>query len=442
MAALLILPFLLLSLLSNTASATQFCASNKPNSDDLSVMHIYGKCSPFNNPNPTSSWLTTVMNMAIKDPARLSYLSSLTAQKPKAKTNVPIASGQNVLNTGNYVVRARIGTPGQVMYMVLDTSSDNAWVPCSGCVGCSETVFAPNTSSTFGPVECSVPECSMVNGMSCPTGGSGACNFNQSYGGDSSFSAALSRDALGMGNDVVPDFAFGCINAVSGSKIPPQGLLGLGRGSMSLLSQAGALYSGVFSYCLPSFKSYYFSGSLRLGPVGQPKTIRTTPLLKNPHRPSLYYVNLTGVSVGKIWVYIPQEHLTFDPATGAGTVIDSGTVISRFVEPAYVAIREEFRKQVTGPFSSLGAFDTCFAVTKEFMAPPITFHFQGMDLVLPMENTLIHTSYGNLACLAMAAAPNNVNSVLNVIANLQQQNLRVLFDTINSRLGITHENCN
>nr|GME00350.1 aspartyl protease AED3-like [Ipomoea batatas] len=370
------MPFLLLSLLSNTASATQFCASNKANSDDLSVMHIYGKCSPFNNPNPTSSWLTTVMNMAIKDPARLSYLSSLTAQKPKAKTNVPIASGQNVLNTGNYVIRARIGTPGQVMYMVLDTSSDNAWVPCSGCVGCSETVFAPNTSSTFGPVECSVPECSMVNGMSCPTGGSGACNFNQSYGGDSSFSAALSRDALGLGNDVVPDYAFGCINAVSGSKIPPQGLLGLGRGSMSLLSQAGALYSGVFSYCLPSFKSYYFSGSLRLGPVGQPKTIRTTPLLKNPHRPSLYYVNLTGV------------------------------------------------------------------MTKEFMAPPITFHFQGMDLVLPMENTLIHTSYGNLACLAMAAAPNNVNSVLNVIANLQQQNLRVLFDTINSRLGITHENCN
>jgi hypothetical protein len=42
----------------------------------------------------------------------------------------------------------------------------------------------------------------------------------------------------------------------------------------------------------------------------------------------------------------------------------------------------------------------------------------------------------------MAAAPNNVNSVLNVIANLQQQNLRIMFDTTNSRLGIARELCN
>ncbi|KAI7999759.1 Aspartyl protease 25 [Camellia lanceoleosa] len=51
------------------------------------------------------------------------------------------------------------------------------------------------------------------------------------------------------------------------------------------------------------------------------------------------------------------------------------------------------------------------------------------------------TIYPELACLAMAAAPSNVNSVLNVIANLQQQNLRILFDTVNSRLGIARELC-
>ncbi|KAL0349401.1 UNVERIFIED_CONTAM: Aspartyl protease AED3 [Sesamum angustifolium] len=211
---------------------------------------------------------------------------------------------------------------------------------------------------------------------------------------------------------------------------------------MSLLSQSGSLYSGVFSYCLPSFKSYYFSGSLKLGPLGQPKNIKTTPLLKNPHRPSLYYVNLTGVSIGRVNVPIAPELLAFDPNTGAGTIIDSGTVITRFIQPIYTAIRDEFRKQVTGPFSSLGAFDTCFAATNEAVAPAITFHFTGLDLKLPMENSLIHSSSGSLACLAMAAAPNNVNSVLNVIANLQQQNLRILFDTVNSRLGIARELCN
>lgn len=437
--------FIILVIISTNALAfDDSCASNsKEGNSGLSIIHIYGKCSPFNPPKPSSSWINTVMNMASKDPQRLSYLSSLVVSKKP--TIVPIAPGQQLFNIGNYVVRVKMGTPGQQMYMVLDTSNDVAFVPCSGCVGCSSnTLFSPTTSSTYGSVDCSVPECTQVRGsLSCPTTGSSACFFNQSYGGDSSFYATLSRDSLSLANDIVPNYAFGCISSVSGNSIPPQGLLGLGRGSMSLMSQSGSLYSGIFSYCLPSFKSYYFSGSLKLGPVGQPQNIKTTSLLKNPRRPSLYYVNLTSVSVGRVPVPIAPEHLAFDPNTGAGTVIDSGTVITRFAQPAYEAIRDEFRKQVNGPFSSLGAFDTCFASPNEAgAAPTITLHFEGMDLKLPMENTLIHSSATPLACLAMAAAPNNVNSVLNVIANLQQQNLRILFDTANSRVGIARELCN
>ncbi|XP_030454445.2 aspartyl protease AED3 [Syzygium oleosum] len=428
---------LFFALLTSSAIATSPCAS-PPDNSDLSVIHIYGKCSPFDPPKP-ESWLNTVLDMASKDPERVEYLSTLVAQKT---TSVPIAPGQQTINIGNYVVQVKIGTPSQLMYMVLDTSNDEAWVPCSGCAGCSATTFSPNTSSTYGSLDCSVPQCTQVRGFQCPTVGSGGCFFNQSYGGDSSFSATLVKDSLTLGKDVVPNYAFGCIGAVSGGSIPPQGLLGLGRGPLSLLSQTGSLYSGVFSYCLPSFKSYYFSGSLKLGPVGQPKSIRTTPLLRNPHRPSLYYVNLTGISVGRVLVPVDPKFLAFDPDTGAGTIMDSGTVITRFVEPLYNATRDEFRKQVQGPFSSLGAFDTCFTASSGATAPVITFHFPDLDLKLPLENSLIHSSSGSLACLAMAAAPNNVNSVLNVIANLQQQNLRIMYDVTNSRMGIARELCN
>lgn len=428
---------LLFAILISNTKALDPCSS-QPEGPDISVIPIYSKCSPFLPPKP-ESWVNTVMNMASKDPERLKYLSSLGAQKT---TSVPIAPGQQVLNIGNYVVRVNLGSPGQLMFMVLDTSNDAAWIPCSGCTGCSSTTFTPNTSSTYGSLDCSMAQCTQVRGFACPATGSSACLFNQSYGGDSSLSATLVQDSLTLAKDVIPNFAFGCINSVSGGSIPPQGLLGLGRGPLSLLSQSGSLYSGVFSYCLPSFKSYFFSGSLKLGPAGQPKSIRTTPLLRNPHRPSLYYVNLTGVSVGRVQVPIAPELLTFDPNSGAGTIIDSGTVITRFVQPIYTAIRDEFRKQVNGPFSSLGAFDTCFASAKEAVAPAIKFHFTDLDLVLPMENSLIHSSSGSLTCLSMAAAPNNVNSVLNVIANLQQQNLRILFDVTNSRLGIARELCN
>ncbi|CAK7347241.1 unnamed protein product [Dovyalis caffra] len=429
--------FFLFTLLISSTKATDPCATQSDNSD-LSIIPIYSKCSPFVPPKQ-DSWVNTVITMASKDLERLKYLSTIAAQKT---TSVPIAPGQQVLNSANYVVRVKLGTPGQQMFMVLDTSNDNAWVPCSGCTGCSTTTFSPNASTTLGSLDCSAAQCSQVRGFACPASGSSTCLFNQSYGGDSSLSAALVQDAITLGKDVIPGFTFGCINSISGKSIPPQGLLGLGRGSMSLISQAGAIYSGVFSYCLPSFKSYYFSGSLKLGPIGQPKSIRTTPLLRSPHRPSLYYVNLTGVSVGRVKVPISPEQLIFDPNTGAGTIIDSGTVITRFVQPVYTAIRDEFRMQVKGPFSSLGAFDTCFAATNEAVAPAITLHFTGLNLVLPMENSLIHSSAGSLACLSMAATPNNVNSVLNVIANLQQQNLRIMFDTINSHLGIARELCN
>ncbi|KAL6176814.1 hypothetical protein ACLB2K_053447 [Fragaria x ananassa] len=429
--------FLFFALLVSFTNAVDPCASKPYGSGDLSIIPTYSKCSPITSPKTDS--FNTVLTMASKDPERFKYLSTLVAQKT---TSAPIASGQQVFNIPNYIVQIKLGTPGQLMYMVLDTSNDIAWVPCSGCTGCSSITFSPNTSTTFGPLDCSVPQCAQARGLSCPAGSPSGCSFNQSYGGGSSFSASLVQDALGLGKDVILKYSFGCINAISGANIPPQGLLGLGRGSMSLLSQSGSLYSGVFSYCLPSFKSYYFSGSLKLGPVGQPKSIRTTPLLQNPRRPSLYYVNLTGISVGKVLVPISPQFLAFDPTTGAGTIIDSGTTITRFVQPVYNAIRDEFRKQVNTTFSSLGAFDTCFNTNNEAVAPAITFRFTGLVLTLPLENSLIHSSSGTLACLAMAAAPNNVNSVLNVIANLQQQNLRILFDVANSRLGIARELCN
>ncbi|GMI91002.1 hypothetical protein like AT1G09750 [Hibiscus trionum] len=428
---------LFFALLISSAKALDLCGS-QPDKSDLSVIPIYGKCSPFNPPKP-ESWVNTIINMASKDTARVEYLSTLVAQKTTA---VPIASGQQVLTIGNYVVKVKLGTPGQTMFMVLDTSNDVAWAPCSGCTGCSATAFSPNASSSYGSLDCSLPQCTQVHGLSCPATGPDACSFNQSYGGDSSFSANLVQDSLTLANDVVPNFAFGCINTISGKSVPPQGLFGLGRGPLSLLSQSGALYSSVFSYCLPSFKSYYFSGSLKLGPVGQPENIQTTPLLKNPHRPSLYYVNLTGVSVGQVRVPIAPEYLAFNPNTGAGTIIDSGTVVTRFVQPLYMAIRNEFVKQVKGPFTTIGVFETCFEASAEVEAPLITLHFEGLSMKLPMENSFLHTSVGSRACLAIAPVPNNVNAAMNVIANLQQQNHRILFDVANSRLGIAPEACN
>ena len=163
-----------------------------------------------------------------------------------------------------------------------------------------------------------------------PTCGGRACAFNLTYG-SSTVAANLVQDRVILATDPVPAYTFGCIQKTTGSSVPPQGLLGLGRGPLSLLSQTQKLYQSTFSYCLPSFRALNFSGSLRLGPVAQPKRIKFTPLLKNPRRSSLYYVNLVAIRVGRRIVDIPPAALAFNPTTGAGTIFDSGNVLTHYI---------------------------------------------------------------------------------------------------------------
>ncbi|KAF0911242.1 hypothetical protein E2562_008003 [Oryza meyeriana var. granulata] len=411
---------------------------------DLSVYH--------NVHPPSPSPLESIIALARDDDARLLFLSSKAAST--GVSSAPVASGQT---PPSYVVRAGLGSPSQLLLLALDTSADATWAHCSPCNTCpTNSLFVPANSSSYASLPCSSSWCPLFQGQACPvqsdpsqsTAPLPTCAFSKPFA-DASFQAALASDSLRLGKDAIPDYTFGCVNSVTGptTNMPKQGLLGLGRGPMALLSQAGSMYNGVFSYCLPSYKSYYFSGSLRLGTAGQPRSVRYTPMLRNPHRSSLYYVNVTGLSVGRAWVKVPAGSFAFDPNTGAGTVVDSGTVITRWTAPVYAALRDEFRRQVAAPsgYTSLGAFDTCFNTDEVAAggAPAVTIHMDGgVELTLPMENTLIHSSATPLACLAMAEAPQNVNSVVNVVANLQQQNIRVVFDVANSRVGFAKESCN
>lgn len=427
----LLLSFLLSLLLSIAQGFDPKCDAPDSGST-LQVFHVFSKCSPFRPAKPLS-WEESVLQMAAKDEVRLQYLSSLVARK----SVVPIASGRQLIQSPTYIVKVKVGTPPQTLLMAMDTSSDAAWLPCSGCVGCSSpTLFGNAKSTTFKTLGCQDPRCGQVPNPTCMPG---ACSFNFTYG-SSSIAANLAQDTIQLAADPVPGYTFGCVQKATGNSMPPQGLLGLARGPISLLSQTQNLYQSTFSYCLPSFKSPNFTGSLRLGPIGQPIRIKYTPLLKNPRRSSLYYVDLLKIRVGRRIVDIPPSALAFNPTTGAGTIFDSGTVFTRLVTPAYIAVRDEFRIRVGNlPISSLGGFDTCYTVP--IVAPTITFMFSGMNVTLPPDNILIHSTAGSTTCLAMAAAPDNVNSVLNVIANMQQQNHRLLYDLPNSRLGVARELC-
>ncbi|KAI3709946.1 hypothetical protein L2E82_39716 [Cichorium intybus] len=367
--------------------------------------------------------------MQADDKTRLVFLTSLVA----GRSFVPIGSGRQIIQSPTYIVKANIGTPAQSLLMALDTSTDMALVPCAGCVGCSSVIFDPTKSISFSSLACGADQCKQVQSTSCL---GTTCSLNVTYG-NSAIVANLAQDNLTLATDSVVGYPFSCIQKTTGSSLPPQGVLGLGRGPLSFVSQSKTLYQSTFSYCLPSFKSSNFSGTLRLGPNGQPINIKYTPLLVNPRRTSLYYVNLIGIKVGAKVVNIPPSALAFNPNTGGGTIIDSGTVFTRLVDGAYTAVRDEFRRRMgKAVVSSLGGFDTCYTVPIGKQVPTMTFMFPGLNMSLPQDNFLIHSSSGSTTCLAMSSSP-----ALNVIANMQQQNHRVLFDIPNSRLGISREIC-
>ncbi|KAJ0693319.1 putative nepenthesin [Helianthus annuus] len=273
----------------------------------LRVYHVSSPCSPF-RPKTALSWEESVLQMQADDKTRLMYLTSLVA----GRSFVPIGSGRQIIQSPTYIVKASIGTPAQSLLMALDTSADMALVPCAGCVGCSSSTYDSAKSASFSSLTCGADQCKQVQTSSCP---GTTCSLNMTYGG-STLAATLAQDNLTLATDPVIGYSFGCIKQVTGGSFPPQGVLGLSRGPLSFISQSKSLYTSTFSYCLPSFKSSNFSGTLRLGQFGQPKVINYTPLLTNPKRPSLYYVNLLGVKVGSTMVNIPASALAFNPNTG------------------------------------------------------------------------------------------------------------------------------
>ncbi|KAL3620662.1 hypothetical protein CASFOL_035574 [Castilleja foliolosa] len=406
---------------------------SNPNSDvadqgsTLKIIHVNNPYSPFRSQS-TLSWLDTILQIQSNDKARLQYLSSLVAER---SATVPITSDWSI--TQNYIVEVKIGTPPQTLHAAFDTSNDAFWFPCDGCDGCSSPTFNSKKSSTFKRLHCGARHCKEVPNASCKDH-DGTCQFNLTYA-SSVIDAYLVKDTITLTTVNVPGYTFGCVYKTTGNSFPKQGLLGLGRGPLSLISQSGSPYKSIFSYCLPNYNSSKSSGSLILGPNIQPKEIKTTQLLKSLKRPSLYYVNLMHIIVGTKVVNIPSAAFAFDPKTGAGTVIDSGAVFTSLVKSAYLAVRDEVRLQMSkgqAKVSSLGGFDTCYNVPFNVPAT-ITFMFSGMNMTIPKENFIIHSHYLSTSCLAMAAVPDgNVNSNLNIIASYQQQNQRVLIDVPNT----------
>ncbi|XP_057540976.1 aspartic proteinase nepenthesin-1 [Amaranthus tricolor] len=354
---------------------------------------------------------------------------------------------------GEFLMNVAIGTPPNPFSAIMDTGSDLIWTQCKPCDDCfdqSTPIFDPSKSSTFSKLSCSNDLCEALPTSTCQDDG---CQYLYTYGDYSSTQGILATETFTFGSDSksqkvsVPNMGFGCgVDNEGNGFNQGAGLIGLGRGPLSLVSQ---LDEPKFSYCLTSIDGSKTS-TLLMGSLANPKalssnskatTIMTTPLIHNPSQPSFYYLNLQGISVGS--THLPIKKSTFslsDDGTG-GMIIDSGTTITYLESSAFDQVKKAFTSQMNLPLddSGSGGLDLCFKMPKDTTSlevPKFVFHFKEADLDLPSENYMIGDTNMGVLCLAMGKS-----SGMSIFGNVQQQNMMVVHDLANESLSFVPTQC-
>ncbi|XP_061354217.1 aspartyl protease family protein At5g10770-like isoform X2 [Gastrolobium bilobum] len=365
--------------------------------------------------------------------------------------STPLKSGLSI-GSGNYYVKIGLGTPAKYFSMIVDTGSSLSWLQCHPCIiFCHEQVdpiFNSSTSKTYKALPCSSSQCSSlkVSTLNAPTCSrvSRSCVYKASYG-DSSFSIGyLSQDVLTLTpSETLSSFVYGCGQDNQGLFGRAAGIIGLAHDKLSMLAQLSSKYGYAFSYCLPtSFSSPNSSkeGFLSIGSssLTPSSSYKFTPLVKNPKIPSLYFLDLTAITVaGRPLVVAASSYRV-------PTIIDSGTVITRLPMPVYTALKTAFvnimsKKYAQAPGISI--LDTCFKGSVKGMSavPDIQMIFHGgADLTLKAHNTLLELEKG-ITCLAIAASSGT--DPIAIIGNYQQQTFKVAYDVANSKIGFAAGGC-
>ncbi|MCD7461422.1 hypothetical protein HAX54_046089 [Datura stramonium] len=362
-----------------------------------------------------------------------------------SQTQIPIASGVK-LHTLNYIVTVMLG--GRNTTVIVDTGSDLTWVQCQPCILCynqPEPLFNPSVSPTYHSVVCNSSAC---QNLQSATGNSGLCgsdlkecNYVVNYGDGSYTRGELGQDHLVLGSTSVENFVFGCGRNNKGLFGLASGVMGLGGSGLSLISQTSEIFGSVFSYCLPSAEAKS-SGSLVLGgdtsTFKNSTTISYTRMLANPQLFTLYFLNLTGATIGGVAIQ--------DSAFGErGMIIDSGTVITRLPPTIYKAAKAEFLKQFSGyPLRpGISILETCFDLSayEEVNVPTIKMQFEGgAEMEVDVTGVLyIVKNDASQVCLALASL--QYDDEIGIIGNYQQKNTRVIYDIKQSQVGFAKETC-
>jgi len=412
----------------------------------IDLVHRDSWLSPFFPGNITST--ERVKQAVQRSQARVQTLHKSVVLKAAAQLAHKSARIQGPISAGSgeFLMEVGIGEPPLSYSGILDTGSDLIWtqcLPCDYCYNQSSPIYDPIQSSTFMTVPCDSSECQAKPNMGCNA--DHLCNYRYAYGDDSFSTGTLSIERFTFSSESVDEIQFGCGVNNEGHFGQTGGMVGFGRGDLSLISQLGSVGGDKFAYCLTSFNDYPSRGSpLFIGHTATFKgaaAVSSTPFIQNSAASSSYYLSLLGISLGGALVDIPDDSFDIDQNDGSGGfVIDSGTTFTFLYDGAYQVLRKSLisssthLEQVDG--SEIG-LDLCFNVpaNNDFNFPTLTFHFEGADYNVEPENYMYVDASG-VICLAMLPSPN-----MSILGNFQQHNYQILYDVATNMFSFAPALC-
>ncbi|CAN1245882.1 Aspartic proteinase CDR1 [Linum grandiflorum] len=339
-----------------------------------------------------------------------------------------------------HILFVYVGTPSFPIVAIIDTGSDVIWTQCKPCRNCFKQIapmFDPKKSSTYTNLRCSSKMCStaLTDRIFCRNGD--VCAYSVGYGDMSHTTGNLAMETLTLNTTtgspfVLRNTVMGCGHNNNGTFAETlSGIVGLGGGPASLVSQMGSSISGRFAYCLPPFESRKPS-ELSFGPSAIVTRGVRTPLFIDKEDPTFYALQLDAISVGKVRIPFPNVG-GGSKRTGVGNiVIDSGTsltlipgiVMTPLMDAGVLSqLQDAVDSQVRGGTpSQVEGMAPCYNDLGRLIVPNVTMHFQGGDVVLTRMNTFVEAG-DNVYCFAFVETDS-----IAIYGNVAQHNFLVGYD--------------
>ncbi|XP_027343023.1 aspartic proteinase CDR1-like [Abrus precatorius] len=414
-------------------------ASNKPNSFSINLIHRDSSMSPLYDSSKTLAEL--VRNAATRS---ISRSNRLDFSIDRNESSSPSSSIETIIvpDHGEYLMKFSIGTPAIERLGIFDTGSDLTWVQCSPCKSCfpqDAPLFDPTQSSTYMDVPCESQPCKLIPENQRECGNSRECYYIQQYGENSITIGKLGSDSIifgstGGGQSVtLTESIFGCgmyNNFTFEISSKASGIVGLGAGPLSLVSQIGDQIANKFSYCMVPFTSTS-TGKLKFGnqTMVSGNGVVSTPLITKPSLPSYYFLNLEGISIGQKTIQTSQ--------TDGNMVIDSVPILTHleqrfyndFISSVKEAINVESVEDAPSPF------DFCLRDGTNMSVPDFVFHFTGADVVLNKKNMFIPLD-NNLVCMTVLPTTG-----ISIFGNWAQVDFQVEYDLGGKKVSFAPTDC-